>query len=207
MKMMHGFRVSVSVAGLLAACLTLTGCLGPTYGTDKSSGAQLLGDLADATSLTSITPKETNLKYQPRPGLVLPNKANQQALAEPQQSIAGKNNPQWLESPEDTRSRLKAEAVANQDNPTYRSPLAQARANGQKLSTDEQLAAYRAARAEQKGAYDGRRFLSDPPTGYREVATAEQLDDLGEPEVKKEKRRRKDAVSAKQDAKWWLPFQ
>lgn len=207
MKMMHGFRVSVSVAGLLAACLTLSGCLGPTYGTDKSSGEQLLGDLADATSLKSITQKEKDIKYQPRPGLVLPGKDGKQALVEPQQSIAGKNNPQWLESPEDTRSRLKAEAVANQDNPTYRSPLAQAKANGQKLSSDEQLAAYRAARAEQKGAYDGRRFLSDPPTGYREVASSGQLEDLGEPESKKEKRRKKEAASAKQDNKWWLPFQ
>ncbi|MDI7864779.1 hypothetical protein MRS76_22890 [Rhizobiaceae bacterium n13] len=207
MKKTHGLRVTASIAGLLGACLTLTGCLGPTYGTDKSSSVQLIEDLADATSLKSITKREENLAYQPRPGLVVPGKTAEKQLVQPQQSLAGKSNPQWLESPEDTRDRLKEEAEANKGSSSYRSPLAQADANGRKLSTEQQFEQYRAARREQQGAYDGRRFLSDPPTTYREVGDDAQLADLGEPESKKEKRRKKEAVAAKQDSKWWMPFQ
>jgi len=188
------------------ASLSLSGCMSsPTYGTDKTAGEQLLSDLGDATSLTDG--KRRDLKYAPRPGLVLPAAGEKESLVEPQQSVASKDNPSWVESPEEVRARLRDEAEEKKNNPTFRSPLAQASTNGRKLQTDQQLQAYREARKEQKGAYDERRFLSDPPTQYRAVSDPAALTDLGEPESKKEKRRKKEATMANKSRNWWSPFQ
>lgn len=205
MKMTHEFRVGAGMAGLLMACLAVSGC-SPTYGTSKTATEQLFSDLGDATALTG--PKQAqNVKYAPRPGIVLPADGERQELVQPQQSLAGKDNPQWVESPEETRMRLSVEAEENKNNPNFRSPLAKTTVNGRQLSTAEQLEKYRAARRDQKGAYDERRYLSDPPSKYREVSNAATLDDLGEPEVKKEKRRKKEAQMAKRSSSWWNPFQ
>ena len=206
MKIKHEFRVAAGFAALMGACLSLTGCMSsPTYGTDKTAAEQLVDDLSSAVTVGSSKPKN-NIAYSPRPGLVLPKDKQLAALVAPQQSVAGKDNPQWVESPEETRSRLVAEADENKNKPHYRSPLATTGANGRALSDKEQQAAYRAARAEQNGAYEERRFLSDPPSKYR-AADPAALTDLGEPEKAKEKRRKKAAVSDKQDSSWWVPFQ
>ncbi|PWE57963.1 hypothetical protein DEM27_01875 [Metarhizobium album] len=206
MKITHEFRVAAGMVALVGACLSLSSCMSsPTYGTDKTAAEQLITDLGDATALT--TKKDRNLKYSPRPGLVLPGESNKLALVEPQESLAGKNNPQWVESPEETRKRLVDDAELNKNKPHYRSPLALTGANARSLNTDEQLATYRAARAEQKSAYSDRRYLSDPPTEYRAVSDQAALDDLGEPERKKEKRRKKEAAAEKQSSRWWMPFQ
>lgn len=206
MKIKHELRVTAGLAVLLGACLSMTGCAtSPTYGTDKTAGEQLISDLGNAIAVTPE--KKKSVGYSPRPGLVLPKNPEQAQLVAPQPSLAGKDNPQWVESPEETRQRLVDEAEVNKNRVNYRSPLARANANASALSLKEQNAAYRAARVEQKGAYDERRFLSDPPTQYRQVSDATVLNDLGEPEKKKEKRRKKMAVSEKQSSSWWSPFQ
>src|SRR5690606_16132215 len=99
---------------------------------------------------------------------------------------------------------LRAEATANQDDPSYRSPLITQHATGRKLSAAEQQQAYRDARKLQMGTYsDKRRYLSDPPLDYRRLAEEDQAN-LGEPEKDKERRRRKEAqAEAKGGSKWW----
>ena len=63
----------------------------------------------------------------------------------------------------------------------------------------------REARAAQKGggAVTERRSISDPPTEYRQADDPSKLDDLGEPEAKKEKKRKKDAAVAGTGKQWW----
>ena len=192
------------LGGLLGGSLLLTGCMGPTYGTDKTAGEQLIDDLGNAVMIQPDNKDAKKIRYQPRGGLVVPS--DKSALANPQQSVSSKDNLEWLENPEDMRERLRAEADENSDNPRYRSPLITQNATNRKLSTAEQTEAYREARRLQMGAYsDKRRFLSDPPLDYRrmpEEATA----DLGEPEKQKERRRKKEAKAAKQSKSGWWPF-
>ncbi|MDQ0319315.1 hypothetical protein QO002_001453 [Pararhizobium capsulatum DSM 1112] len=207
MGMTREFRVYAAVAGIVAGSAILTGCLGdPTYGTNKSSGEHLLDDLGSAVSLETPDAKDAaKVKYQPRGALVLPAEQEKTALVQPQES-ATKDNPQWLESPEDTRQRLREEADANADDPTYVSPLAKSNANGRALTAKEQQDAYREARKVQMGAYaDKRRFLSDPPLEYRKLPE-EATADLGEPEKDKERRRKKDAQIQGTGKKWWQVF-
>lgn len=205
MGMTREFRVYAGILGVVAGSLVLSGCIGgPTYGTDKTAGEQLVDDLGSSVSLGK--PNPNNVKYQPRPGLVLPPESEKAELVQPQQNLASKDNPQWIESPEDTRQRLREEADANADNPNYVSPLAKASANGRKLTASEQTQAYREARKIQMGAYaDKRRFLSDPPLEYRKLPE-EATADLGEPEQVKERRRKKEAAIKGSGKKWYQIF-
>ncbi|MGO4437676.1 hypothetical protein [Rhizobium sp. RAF56] len=206
---MHRVRWGVCLTALVMGCGAISGCMSsPTYGTSKTSGEQLFDDLSDIASVSAITPKDKAVKYPNRPGLVVPAQANREQLAQPQQSLASKDNPKWVESPEDARKRLAEEANDNKDNLNYRSPLASADSNRSKLTDDQQQAAYRAARDGQDGTYtDQRRYLVDPPQQYRQVTDAAAIDDVGTPELKKEKKRKKDAQAAQQKSSWWMPFQ
>ncbi|WP_454744763.1 hypothetical protein [Ciceribacter selenitireducens] len=208
MKSADLFRVGVGMAGLLLACSALTGCVGsPTYGTDKTAMEQLVDDVGSAVSIGTDPNKNKGTKYNPRPALVMPPETAKADLAAPQQSLASKENPQWLESPEETRERLVAEADANADNPRYRSPLLAGYGKNGTMTESQKWEAFREARKQQKGAYlDQRRFLSDPPAEYRKTDET-ALTDLGEPESKKEKRRKKMAKAANQNNQWWMPFQ
>ncbi|MDH6264679.1 hypothetical protein M2360_000060 [Rhizobium sp. SG_E_25_P2] len=197
------YRVAVAFAALSLIGLAASGCMGPTYGTGKSSNEQLFDDLGDAISLKPQ--KQPDLAYQPRGQLVKP--ANVSALVEPEKNIASKDNPQWVESPEELRKRLRNEADANANNSSYRSPLAVSVTDGKTMSPEQQAAAFREARKIQDGRYsDQRRFMSDPPLDYRRVDDPSKLTDLGTPETKKEKERKKEAEIAGSGKKWWQVF-
>jgi hypothetical protein len=204
MGMTRNIRVRTGLIGLLGASFVLTGCMGPTYGTGKSVGEQLVEDVGNAVMIRPDNKEAKSIRYQPRGGLVVPK--DELALTTPQQSVAGKDNPEWLESPEDMRARLRTEADENSNNTNYRSPLAAQGTTNRKLSAAEQTAAYREARRLQMGAYaDKRRYLSDPPLDYRRLPEEAQAD-LGEPEKVKERRRKKEAKAAKQSGSAWWPF-
>ncbi|ENN88957.1 hypothetical protein RHSP_82705 [Rhizobium freirei PRF 81] len=209
MRAMHSVRVGVSLAALVIGCGVMSGCLSsPTYGTDKTAGTQLLDDIGDMASISAATAKDKGVKYPNRPGLVVAG--DKDNLAAPQQSLASKDNPAWLESPEDARKRLAEEADQKKNDVNYRSPLAQADSAKSQMTEAQQTAAYRAARQDQAGTYiDRRRYLIDPPQQYRQVSDPAALNDVGEPESKKEKKRKKDAEAAQQtnNSSWWKPFQ
>ncbi|HBF29882.1 hypothetical protein [Rhizobium sp.] len=202
------FRVGATVLSVFAACSALSGCVGgPTYGTDKTAMEQLGDDVTSAVSLGGNKPKNSDARYNPRPDLVLPPKGTAADLVAPQQPLASKDNPDWVESPEDTRKRLVAEADENKDTPGYRSPLLSGYGTNGTMTETQKWEAFRKAREEQKGAYiDQRRLLSDPPASYRTLDPA-VADDLGEPELKKAKQREKDAKATNSDKSWWQPFQ
>ncbi|KKX24678.1 hypothetical protein [Rhizobium sp. LC145] len=211
MKTTHAFRAGMGVAGILAATLTLSGCMGsPTYGTDKTAMEQLADDLGSAVSVGGNDDKRRSVKYNPRPSLVVATKEQQnQTLPSPQQSLAGReNNPNWVESPEETRERLRQEATENENNPRYRSPLLAGRGQAGQMTESQKWEAFRQARqnAETVNLSAPRRSLSDPPTEYR-AADAANLQDVGEPELQKERRRKKEAEETAKTSSWWKPFQ
>lgn len=193
------YRVAGTLIVLSTVSLGAAGCMGPTYGTDKTATAQLIDDVGDSMTIGS-TKKSQKLTYQPRGDLVKPTQAK---LVEPQQNLASKDNPGWLESPEETRDRLKAEADENADNASYRSPLMVSVTEGKAKSVEQQANEYREARKIADGRENKRRFMSDPPLEYRQVDDPAKLTELGESETAKEKRRKKEAEIAGSGRKWY----
>ncbi len=210
MSMTQSFRMYGTIFGAVSVCLALGACTSPTYGTGKTSAEQLVDDLGNATSITGDQSKR-NLKYNPRPGLVVPAQARAEQLAQPQQSLANREtNPQWPETPEEARERLRQEADANKDNPHYRSPLLAGNGTNGQMTESQKWEAFRKAKADAQGGTivnsNQRKFLTDPPVEYRNLPQ-DQLADLGEPEAKKEKERKKNAAMAGTGKSWWNPFQ
>lgn len=201
-----GMYVKFAVFGGL--CVALASCQSPTYGTGKSAMEQLADDVGNSIAVVGEPGPKVN--YAARPGLVVPPNARGQQLAQPQQSVSDRNvNTAWLESPEEVRERLRAEADANANNPNYRSPLHAGSGQHGQLTETQKWEAFRKAKQEAKGGNvvgtQQRRFLTDPPVEYRS-APAEELADLGEPESKKERQRKKDAAKAGTGKSWWNPF-
>lgn len=214
------YRASVTMGAVFAASLALSGCLGPTYGTGTPATTQLVDDLGNIASIGSPR-KGADIDYKPRPAIVKPS--DTASLPAPQQNVA-ENNPAWVESPEQTRARLVAEADANVGNTNYRSPLARRVTSASRSSVlnkgeqsapasfllnnnENQGAQYRKGRQIQKGAYsDRRRFLSDPPLAYRKPAETAPVGDLGESERTKQRRREKEAAKAGTGKRKWWPW-
>lgn len=208
MSVEQGLGMFLKFAALGTVTLALSACQSPTYGTGKSSMEQLVDDVGSSVALVGDPPPK--VKYAPRPGLVVPPNPRSAQLAQPQQSVADRNaNSAWLESPEETRDRLRAEADANADNPNYRSPLHAGNGTHGQLTETQKWEAFRKAKQEAQGGNvvgtQQRRFLTDPPVEYR-MAAPEELADLGEPESKKERQRKKNAAQAGSGSSWWNPF-
>lgn len=193
------YRVAGTFFVLSAVSLGAAGCMGPTYGTDKTATEQLVTDLGDSIAIAP-SKKPEKIAYQPRGDLIKPTDAK---LVAPQQNLASKDNPGWLESPEQMRDRLRQEADDNVDNPNYRSPLIVGVTEGKTKSVEQQATEYREARKIMEGRENKRRFMSDPPLEYRKVDDPAKLTDLGESEAAKEKRRKKEAEVAGTGRKWW----
>ncbi|KQO78875.1 hypothetical protein [Rhizobium sp. Leaf262] len=208
--MTQSFRMYGTIAGVISVSLALSACTSPTYGTGKTAAEQLVDDLGNATSITGDQSKRS-VKYNPRPGLVVPAQARGEQLAQPQQSLANREtNPQWPETPEEARERLRKEADENRDNPHYRSPLLAGNGTNGQMTESQKWEAFRKAKADAQGGTivnsNQRKFLTDPPVEYRSVPQ-DQLTDLGTPEAKKEKERKKNAALAGTGKSWWNPFQ
>jgi hypothetical protein len=208
MKTTQGIFARAGILSAAVAVIGLSGCVGgPTYGTSKTAGEQLMDDLGEAVSVSAAQDKPAG-KYNPRPELVVATKQVGN-LPAPQVSLASReNNPNWVESPEETRARLRDEAEANKDNPNYRSPLLAGNGTAGTMTESQKWEAFRQARqnAENPGIAGQRRTLTEPPTQYR-VADSAVLSDLGEPELKKERERKKAAADASKTSSWWKPFQ
>ncbi len=214
------------LAPFVASSLALSGCVGsPTYGTDKTAGEQLVGDLSGAFA---VTPKrKEQIDYKPRPELVKPAPGQKEALPAPQESIETASA-DWPESPEQRRARLRADATAHQDDPSYQSgivddvqtdPVAVKKAMADSASShpprwspedsDKGRAAEIQRRmAEQKqGDPNSRRYLSEPPLAYRAAADTAPQGELGEDEYKKERRLKKEAAAKGKSGGLfdWLP--
>ncbi|MEP9371203.1 hypothetical protein [Mesorhizobium sp. KR1-2] len=201
-------RARLSLLALLASGVALSGCMSsPTYGTDKTSGAQLVGDVS---GILSVAPKNRgNIDYKPRPELVRPKTGEKPNLPAPQNNIVTAENTVWPESPEQRRARLRAEATQNRDTPGWRpeiegdvraassatelpmgaSPRSGDSGVGKPGSEKDQREAFNKRLAESKqGSSTSRKYLSEPPLVYRQPADSAPVGDVGEDEYKKERR-------------------
>jgi hypothetical protein len=203
-------RLATGLA-LVAACGLTAGCMSsPTYGTDKTSNEQLVSDLSGMFSFSDK--KKARIDYQPRPELVKPAKRDE-ALPLPQQSIATADNPSWPESPEQRLARIRANADANADDPNYRSPVVADRALEQKpteipsgnghgedsgIRSPSKMASEKAEfqkrlKENQQGDSAQRKYLSEPPTEYRQASADAPQGEIGEDEADKESRLKREA--------------
>lgn len=210
------------IAPLVASSLLLAGCVSsPTYGTDKTATEQLAGDL---TGILSVAPKNrTPIDYKPRPELVKPKPGENLSLPAPQESIVTAENTQWPESPEQRRVRLRAEATENRDKPGWK-PEIQGDVNAPSSATvlptggsqrsldsgmqqagnkaDQREAFNRRLAETRQGSETRRKYLSEPPLDYRQPSDTAPVGDIGEDELKKE-RRLKAAARKKGDSSRW----
>jgi len=198
-------RIAIG-APLVLSAAALSGCMAsPTYGTGKSSSVQLLEDVTGMVSLGDK--KRDAINYTPRPELVKPAKGA--GLVAPQEEITASANPNWPESPEQRRERIKAEATANQDNPNYRAPViidtVAPRTKGGKLTlpkesirgpgydndelpSNQREEFNRRLASIKQGDPNKRKFLSEPPVAYRAPEATAPTGDVGEDEWRKERR-------------------
>lgn len=220
-------RPAASLALLALAGLAVSGCVSsPTYGTDKTANEQLIGDV---TGILSLAPKKkVDIEYKPRPELVKPAKGEVANLPTPQDSVAVTSNPAWPESPEQKRARLRAEATANRDTPGFKpgiEPDAPVMGTPEKAvgvsnrfdesgltppggkSLAQQGAEFKQQLAANTQVTGGkRRYLSDPPTEYRQPSDTAPVGDLGEDEAKKERRLKAQARKGKSSWADLWPF-
>lgn len=209
-------RRLAAISPLLAAGLLAGGCMSsPTYGTGVTANEQLL---TDVTSIVSVAPKRKDpIDYKPRPELVKPAKGQVADLPAPQEQLASAQNPDWPESPEQRRQRLRKLADDNRDNPFYEPPVvndvsgvgtasdytrrpagSSAKAAESGVKPAGQAVAERAEvkqkLAEQRqGSPTKRRYLSEPPIEYRQAADSAPAGELGEDELKKQRKAKKAA--------------
>ena len=162
-------RRSAAPAFVALSSLVLSGCLGPTYGTGKSSTEQLFEDLGSSLSLAKKKDGPA-INYAPRPDIVKP--ADTTALPAPQANIA-ETSGQWPESPEERRKRVLAEIEEGNRDPNF-------------ITNPDQVAATGASEGPAAGRGSARRvYLTDPPTEYRVPAETAEYGDLGQTEAAK----------------------
>jgi hypothetical protein len=188
----------------------------PTYGTGTPADKQLLNDVSGMIMLGPKDDDKPRADHRPRPELVRPGKSEVAVLPPPQEDVATSSNPQWPESPEARRKRLRMEATANQGDPMYdpevggptsttpQAPRLRTRGTdvaleggGPDALTDRSAEFRRRMAINKQGSATTRRYLSEPPLTYREPAAGAPTDELGEDEWKKAKDRKKAALKGK----------
>ncbi|MBK8455983.1 MAG: hypothetical protein IPL47_01765 [Phyllobacteriaceae bacterium] len=208
---------------LAGSAALLGGCVSsPTYGTGKTANAQLLEDVSGA--LSPLPKRKAPVDYKPRPEIVRPDAEGAEQVAslpEPQTDIATSDNPAWPESPEQRRARIRAEATASSGSPdfepeveldkTFRGITSMA-ADGRggvahptndTTKSNAQSAEFKRRKRESgQGSNTERKYLSEPPLEYRAPVETAAADELGEDELKKERRRKAESRKKGGKSSW-----
>ena len=194
--------------------LALSGCMGPTYGTGKTAGEQMIGDLDGMLSLGSTNEEAKAISYAPRAELVKPSDTS--VLPPPRDSVSAANDPNWPESPEVRSARIKAAAdaqnsrsdaisaefaLSDKEGVTDEQRAANTRVSGSRYSNDRNdrpmnpqdldsgREAFKRKLAESKqGSPTSRKYLSEPPIAYRQPSASAPVGDPGIDEKVKEAR-------------------
>jgi hypothetical protein len=164
-----------AIPAMAVASLALGGCLGPTYGTDKTAGEHLMDDLGNAMSLRE---KQTvEIDYAPRPDIVKP--ADDTVLPTPQESVTQQEGA-WPETPEARRARIRAEIDEGKTDPRF-------------VGGSDAVAEAGASEGPTSNLPPGMRrtYLTDPPSEYRQPAASAPVDDVGVSESKKARQLRR----------------
>ncbi|MEM0900186.1 MAG: hypothetical protein AAGI92_09580 [Pseudomonadota bacterium] len=168
-------RNTIKAFAVCAMAVSVSACLGPTYGTDKTAGEQLMEDLGSAIALGR--PEQTKINYAPRPDLVQP--PTTATLPTPQQSVVEQEGA-WPESPEQRRARIRAEIDEGGRDARF-------------VGGADAVAAVGASEGPARTGPPGARriYLTDPPSEYRQPAPGAATDVLGESEAAKQRRLRR----------------
>ncbi|MAU97455.1 MAG: hypothetical protein CMP81_16470 [Fulvimarina sp.] len=221
-------RKVVIAAVLVMGCLSLGGCLGPTYGTGKSQGETLFDDMNNFVSLGD-TGDRKSIAYTPRQELVKPE--NTSVLPAPQVARNTTGDPNWPESPEERSKRIQA--AAYQGDGPLPAEFATSRKEGvtqgyldrtsgsgyafnknsdeagvlspAELKSRSELLQARLKERNQ-GSPTQRRYLSEPPLTYREPAASAPVGDPGEDEETKARRLRGNGPGVLDKIGELLPF-
>jgi hypothetical protein len=185
-------------APALVAALALGGCASSTSGFEDEGPNEEPGDgnlmKGFMISMGAVDPEAKPVEYQPRAPLVVPPKRD---LPKPQDTTAslGANFPR---NPEDVTAEMRRKGVKNASGEAMMTPdeLARYRLNapvatrpnyptndkdwGRKLTPQEmagQAEKSKQALAEVEGGPNGkRRYLTDPPDGYKTPSTKAPID-------------------------------
>jgi len=203
-------RNALGAAALVAGCLSLGGCLGPTYGTGKSQGETLFDDINNFVALGDTD--RPKIVYRPRPELVKPE--NTKVLPPPQATRSAAADPNFPESPEARSQRLQAAAYQG-DGPlpagvatarkegVTQAYLDRTSGSGYRLRNDhddnvlspsemrsKSALVQERLREQNQGSPPQRKYLSEPPISYRKPAASAPIGDPGMDEEAKERRLR-----------------
>ena len=215
-------RTMIAASVMGATVLSLSGCLGPTYGTGKSQGQTLFDDLNNVVSLGGggSSNQATQVANNPRSDLVKP--ANTSILPPPQQARVV----DLPESPEQRSARLQDAAYRGDDpipagiaTAARKEGVTQAyldrtsggggtlsmlsRENESTTLTPQELKGRGALveqrlREQRQGSADRRKYLSEPPIAYRKPAATAPVGDQGvDEEVKQRRLRQDDSLASK----------
>ncbi len=208
-------RRALASTSVLASIVLASGCMSsPTYGTDKTAGVQLLEDVSNIAK--PIPERKAPINYAPRPELVRSEGSRNAPLPAPQESVASVDNPDWVESPEERRVRVREEVDARnrgggQSRTVENGPVASdeveqiqvaAAANQGRVgesprfregteqapNTSRREEIKRRLQEQNQGSPNSRKYLSEPPLDYRQPAASAPVGDIGEDEWKKERR-------------------
>lgn len=223
-------RAAMTMSVALAATVALSGCLGPTYGTGKTSGEQLVSDLDGMLSLGGGGPQTEAISYAPRAELVRPTDVT--VLPPPREGVTAANDPNWPESPEVRRARIQAAADARDSGTVMPADVAMSSKEGMtdeaaslngtlydrslkrdpmdRVMTSEELNSSRESfqaklRESKQGLPTERKYLSEPPIAYRQPAASAPVGDPGVDEKVKEAKL-KDNKGLGEKLKGLLPF-
>jgi len=138
--MMSGTKRVVAFSGVLLAGSILSGCMGSgtTYGTGVSQEQQTLEDLSNILTLRK---KKTNINYQSRPDLIVPD---QKVLVEPQEEGTSTSQTDWPVSPEQRLARIRDEADAAQESTAAANNFARSQKNFRNVQTESTGAVFAA---------------------------------------------------------------
>ena len=168
-----GFRNSkLMAASALVMTVAVSGCFGPTYGTNETQIDALVSDLGNSISLGKKGGDEP-INYAPRPDIVQPSTTT--TLPAPQENIVTSSEA-WPESPEELRARVLTDIENDRRDPNFVRSQSEA----------AELGASRGPNQRQVGG-GTRRYLTDPPSEYRIPAETAASDDIGKSEAEKER--------------------
>jgi hypothetical protein len=224
-------RIQARGIAVAAMALALTGCVGPTYGTGKTAGEQMLGDLDGMLSLGATKDEAKAISYAPRAELVKPTDTS--VLPPPRDSVSAENDPNWPESPEVRSARIKAAAdareggrdvisadvaISDKEGVTQEQIAANSRVSSPPVHdrakttmSPEELDSSRGAfqarlRESKQGSPTTRKYLSEPPVAYRQPAASAPVGDPGVDERVKEARIKGDDEGIGSKLRNLLPF-
>lgn len=220
--MTTAMKTGVRTLILLGAGAALAGCMGPTYGTGQTATQQLFDDLDGIASFADPRPQRDNISYEERPELVRPESTN--VLPTPQAprvtevqegtqlqrdaALAARGGPV---SPELAAAR---DAMRADSGPPPRNGFGATQYAGQRASDfasspaelrgmSEEAQRFRAANATTSNE---RRYLSEPPTTYRQPAATAPVGETGIDERVKEARVKREENSLGSKLRGILPF-